>query len=428
MAGISDFTTGPNRTHVLNSRLTNGDPGTWADKGFIEVPVGTAYHSDPVVSSTNGGQFHVASLAFDMDSSAILLKRYQNNGITPMPAVVVAGSTGVNAPAFSDKEWIAVDTSTRSPYMDRNYMCYTLFDSPLGTSKIMVKRIYSGLDAGNGVTLETAGTTVGDVVQGCNVDVGPDGQVLVTWFRDIGSGLAQIHFSRSYNGGATWTPAASAFTMTRFAPCGVGFYGCLAGVNGLFRTNQFPDIAWDRLGGVHMVVQLENFARPGFGYAGADIFYFKSTNCDTAAGACTWSTIAPFNTAVNNDLTINDQFHPNIIVSDEATSTGDAGGIGVVFKDKREDAANTSWRPWSAQCDPSVGGLCLAAADWSAHPQVAVAFALFSNSAAFPSFVGEYDGLDTANGVVSSTLRNFYTIWFDNVGGISDVYFDRTVS
>jgi hypothetical protein len=42
--------------------------------------------------------------------------------------------------------------------------------------------------------------------------------------------------------------------------------------------------------------------------------------------------------------------------------------------------------------------------------------------------VGEYDGLDTANGVVSSTLRNFYTIWFDNVGGISDVYFDRTVS
>lgn len=416
VAAYSDFSAGPNHSRLATS-TTNGL--TWVDKGSMIIPVGTSFHSDPVLATNSKGNFIATTLAFDGDSSAIQMQ-VSGTGAVWGPTVTVAGSTGVNAPAFYDKEWIASDPNVHSPFKDRTYMCYTLFDSPLGTSKIMVKRIQNPLDAGNGILLASAGVATSNVVQGCNVAVGPNGQVAVAWYQASPASptTAKIMVSRSYNGGVTWTVPVSFATVTKLAPCFAGFYGCMTGTAGPFRVNQFPDITWDRLGGLHAT--FVSF-HPIFG---PEIYYTWSSTCGTPTGACTLVILPTF---VNSDAAFRDQFFPNIIVTDEVSTTTGRGVVHIVAQDKRESATNTSWRPWSYHCDATVTTCTFPGWLPAAHPQVPVAFALFSNSASFSTFVGDYNGLTTGNGVTTTTSREGYSIWFDNFG-IVGIWTDRTTT
>ena len=412
VAAYSDFTGGPNKSKLATS-TNNGL--SWVDKGAMIVPAGTSFHSDPVLATNSRGNFIATTLAFDATSSAIQMQ-VSTTGAVWGPSVTVAGSTGVNFPAFYDKEWIASDPNVHSPFKDRTYMCYTLFDSPLGTSKIMVKRIQNPLDAGNGITLATAGVSTTNVVQGCNVAVGPNGQVAVAWYQASPATptLAKIMMSRSYNGGVTWTLPVSFGTITKIAPCFAGFYGCMTGTAGPFRVNQFPDITWDRLGGLHATFVS---VHPTFG---PDIYYSWSSTCGTPTGLCTLVTT----NFVNSDPLLRDQFFPSIIVTDEVTTTAGRGVVHIVAQDKRESVTNTLWRPWSYHCDTATSTCTFPGWLPVAHPQVPVAFALFSNSG---TFIGDYNGLTTGNGVTTTTSRQGHSIWFDNVGTVA-IYTDRTTS
>lgn len=412
-AEYSDFSSGGlNRCRLATS---TDNTSTWVDKGFMIVPAGTSFHSDPVLATNTRGHFIATCLAFDGDSSAIIMQVSVNNGASYGGFTTVAGSTGVNFPAFYDKQWVASDASVRSPFKDRTYMCYTLFDSPVGTSKIFVKRIQNPLDAGNGVLLATTGQVSTNIAQGCNVDVGPDGQVAVAWYQAFpgdAATTARIMLSRSYDGGATWTAPITVKTFLKMTSCAVGFFGCLTGTAGPFRTNSFPDIEWDRLGGLHITWTAKVSGD-------VEVVYTRTLFCDTPAGTCAFGP----RVVVNNDPTNRDQFHPNIITSDEVSASNQRGTVIIVASDKREDAANLSWRPWSYHCHIDATA-CDAAADFSVDPQTAVSFGLFSNTG---SFIGEYNGLTSGNGITTATSRHAYAIWYDAVGS-PDLFTDRTTT
>jgi hypothetical protein len=204
--------------------------------------------------------------------------------------------------------------------------------------------------------------------------------------------------------------------LTKIPACDVagGFNGCLEGTDGIFRVNQWPDIAWDRLD--NLLITYTDYSA-----GNADIKFTSSSNCATPTGSCTF--ISPIK--VNDDGTSRDQFFPSIIASDKITTANDRGIVHIVAQDKREDPDNLSWRAWSYHCNLSSG--CDSSSEWSgSNPQVPVSSPLFSNSGV-GFFIGDYNGLTTGDGVGSSRSRQAHAIWFDNTAD-ADIYTDRTTN
>lgn len=105
-------------------------------------------------------------------------------------------------------------------------MCWTQFDDNLGTSKIKVKRIQSSI--GSEKTLVTAHQDTTDIVQGCNISVGPRGEVAVAWYQAKPTDSftqGRIRISRSYDGRESWTSPLTVAFLTKIPPCSDGFYG-----------------------------------------------------------------------------------------------------------------------------------------------------------------------------------------------------------
>ena len=413
-------------SETLRCRLASStDAGaSWTDRGNMQLPTGTTFQGDPVLATNSKGHFIASCLAWDIDdfgdktSSAIIMQTSRDKGVTWGTRTIVAGSTSDISPVFHDKPWIASDANVHSPYRDRTYMCWTKFDDPVGTSKIMVKRIQTSF--GPQKTLITAGRDPYDIAQGCNVAVGPRGEVAVAWYTarpTDPSTQGRIMISLSYDGGGSWTSGKTIATLTKIPPCSDGFYGCLDGTDGQFRVNQFPEITWDRLDNLLLTYTDYSSGNP-------DIRYTSSSNCATPSGACTFIS----SVKVNNDGTSRDQFFPAIVASDKIPTVDDRGIVHIVAQDKREDSSNLFWRPWSYHCNLSSG--CDSSGEWSgSNPQVPVSSPVFSNSGV-GFFVGDYNGLATGDGNSNdaSLNRQAHAIWFDDTGGNPDVYSDRTTN
>jgi hypothetical protein len=415
--------------------LTTGS--TWSFIDSPTLPAGVTTYGVPSLATNSQGHFIAAYNTFDGDSSAIIRQISTDSGATflPEPGTVVAGSTGVNSPAFYHQVKVAADPNVHSVFKDREYICYTLVDSPAGTTKIQVKRIAFPLDGGNGITLATRGQTVNDQVGGCDIAVGTRGQVAVVWYEARPAdpaALGRIMLSRSYDGGSTWVTKTVNAGVVKFPSCGVpgGAFGCLTGTAGLFAVNQFPSVAWDREGGLHVTWTVNTVA------GGGDIRYKRSLFCFDASKGCSFGATVVVNGAAN------DQFFPNIVASDEYVPGGPLditrrGILFITFNNRAEDGANLSWRPWSAHCHlDTTAGQCNADANWAAD-QVAISAGLYSN-AGYGSNIGEHNGLTTNNGEATDTAdiasRKAHAAWSDNTttacGGLpcSEIKVDRTTN
>jgi len=416
VAGTIDYSSGVARCRLFSSSDTGA---SWTSRGNMALPSGTSFQSDPTLATNSKGHFIAACMAWKEDSnrdptsSAITMQISTDKGVTWSSPTIVAGSTSDISPIFHDKPMIASDASVHSPYRDRTYLCWTQFDFSQRVTNIMVERIQ--LSIASQRSLATANEDPADIVQGCNVAVGPRGEVAIAWYQASFSDpvtQGRIMVSRSYDGGATWTTPLTITSFTKIPTCGDSFYGCLDGVNGQFRVNSWPDITWDRLDNLLVTYTDYNNGNP-------DIKFTSSTNCSIPSSACTFFT--PIK--VNDDSTGRDQFFPSIVSSDKITTVNDRGIVHIVAQDKREDSNNLSWRPWSYHCNLSSG--CDSSSEWSGtNTQVAVSSGLFSNEG-LSFFVGDYNGLTTGDGVSPTTSRQAHAIWFDNLGA-PDIYSDRT--
>jgi len=176
----------------------------------------------------------------------IVLASSANNGQTWGKPIVAVGAV-LGYAAFMP--WLAVDTSPTSPNQNTLYISSTQMNLS-GDSQIWISR--SG-DQG-----KTWSSSPVDKLQQLpavdafsNIAVGGDGTLYATWLRCPGSGptgdcgltVSQVMFSKSVDGGVTWSAASVISTITLTADTVSCYFGCLP--NSFAPITNIPVLAAD---------------------------------------------------------------------------------------------------------------------------------------------------------------------------------------
>jgi hypothetical protein len=221
---------------------------------------------------------------------------------------------------LSDKGWLEVDTNASSPHVNTLYISTTQFDSAALNSRVAVSHSSNG-----GSTWTTSLVDVTQkypsVDQWSDLAIGKDGTVYVTWQRctangpagDCGGTTASMMFSKSVNGGTTWSiPVVMATTRLVPDKCGCAFYGNLP--NTAEPVSNIPAIGIDNSTGPHA----RNLYAVMYNWTGMQM---KVRVVTSSNGGTTWSKPVPVSAAIH------DQFFPWLSVSPTGT-------VGVSWLDR----------------------------------------------------------------------------------------------
>jgi len=295
----------------LNYVYISNDGGyTWTQNRLSSL---YGVWGDPSVTfdaDGNGYFGHLAnppqSLGFWIDR--IIIQKTSDGGTTWNGGAGI----GLRLPRQQDKEWVTADI-THSPYRNQIYTAWTEFDSygsthPADSSRIRFSRSTDGGETwSEAITLSDHGGNCidnGGTTEGAVPAVGPNGEIYVAWSGPLG-----IVLDRSFDGGKT-------FGIDR--PVASHYGGWAQQVDGLQRANGMPVTGCDISNSPHRgtVYVLWSDRRNG----DIDIFITRSSNHGE-----TWS--EPLR--VNDDNSGRDQFFPWLAI-DPVT-----GGVYVVFYDRR---------------------------------------------------------------------------------------------
>ena len=278
-----------------------------------------------------------------------------------------------------------IDNNPNSPYKGRVYMSVTQIDASESNDVISVSRSSDGGQTFKTVAVDGVQHITSFVDQFSDLAVGADGTVYVTWMRcqyNSQTGLcagqpATMYFSKSTNGGRTWTPEVAMATVT-LAPGTGGFYGSLPHFGP--RVSNIPTVAVDTSSGANA----GNLYSIQYDWTGSYLRVQVITSTDDGA---TWS--KPVFPAPSTDT--HDQFHPWINVS--AT-----GKIGATWMDRRNDPNDIQFEAFEALSKD--GGL---------------SFGTNKKLATKPStpsgFIGDYTGNAWAGNIL-------YASWTDERTGV----------
>ncbi len=318
-------------TFMGHSLSTDGGT-TWTDLRGLPGPTGGVNFGDPGLVADRAGNFYASQLAFNPSrppgfSSTVGISKSTDGGST-FSIPVSPPAAGVSSGSFQDKEFIAVDTSG-GPSDGNVYVTWTSFGSPFTQLPIFFSRSTDG-----GATFSTPIqiSTSTEFDQGSEPVVGPSGEIYVAWERFFDSANPSappaIVVAKSTDGGLSFGSPVLVAPVTD-----IGFPGGHIGLGrlpGNFRVNSFPRIDVSPTTGTVYIVFASNPQSspptpPPTGDSG-DIFFTRSTN-----GGGTWAV----RTRLNDDATLNDQFFPDVAVNAD-------GVVEVFWYDKRNDPANFS--------------------------------------------------------------------------------------
>ncbi len=315
----------------LQGFFATSDGGTTWTRNCLAVESGKSGAGDPIVGYDRLGNVFVGGIDLTGSTSVIAVSKSTNAGVT-FGAPFTAGVNLIGG--VVDKPWMEIDTNPTSAFVNSIYISTTQFatnnDSEIGFS-------YS---RDQGATWKTLAVdtrqTYPNIDQFSDLAVGRDGTVYLSWMRcsatgttgDCGGTVATMVFSKSTDGGVTWSTPITMASIT-LAPdsCGA-FYGCLP--NTSERLSNVPAIAVDASG----------LARNGtlysimYNYAGTQLSVqvVHSTN-----GGNTWSAPVKVAPAVQT----HDQFFPWVNVASR-------GQVAVTWFDRRNDPANKKYQPFVA--------------------------------------------------------------------------------
>jgi hypothetical protein len=245
---------------------------------------------DPALAFDSHGHVYYAGLGFNRDSApntvAVNRGTFSGGQLSWGPPTFIGQTT---SPAIlNDKEWIAVDAHSGSPFQDRIYVSWTRYIFNAANGAYVQSPIAFVYSTDGGHTFSTPQLISGNVLygQGSRPVVGPDGTVYVFW--DGATRLASLdstYMVKSTDGGVTWSRPVAVAPLQDIIPI----------ANAVFRVNSFPAaaaapngdlyVAWssiqsDSTGGLCATRTNTN--------CHATALYSKSTN-----GGATWSTPAP---------------------------------------------------------------------------------------------------------------------------------------
>lgn len=350
---------------------------TWTD-GLISR-AGYDGAGDPSVAISRDGTVYFACLHVvrdmqgDPQANKITVSRSRTGGVSFEPPVSVVLGSSTND--FNDKPYLTVD-QTFSPFSGALYLCWTHFTST--TAAIMFSRSVDG-----GQTWSASISVVNGgfpLTTGCSPAVGPDGTVYVAWedfnFPD------RIVIDRSFDGGQTFGTNRTVASITPIDDPLLGF-------GWKFRTSSFPSLGVGPDGTLYVAWDDQ---RTG----DADILVSRS-----ADRGVTWS--APVR--VNDDPMGNGrhQFFPWLAV-------GPDGTVHVIFYDNRLGNGQLLDVFYARSTDKGV--------TWSPNQRVSSV----GSSPNTPEFAGEFIG--DYNGFAVSELAA-HPFWTDTRSGLQDVFSDR---
>src|SRR6266699_69052 len=194
---------------------------------------------DPALAFDSRGNIYYAGLGFDRTSppNTVAVNRGTSGGsgnLTWGPPTFINPTT---SPAtLNDKEWIAADAHSSSPFRDRVYVTWTRYIFNAHNGNYVQSPIDFAFSTNGGKTFSTPQLISGNVLysQGSRPVVGPDGTLYVFW--DGSTRLASLdstYMVKSTDGGATWSTPLAVSTLTE-----------IPGVrNTAFRVNSYPAAA-----------------------------------------------------------------------------------------------------------------------------------------------------------------------------------------
>jgi hypothetical protein len=193
---------------------------------------------DPAVAWDTRGHVYYAGLGFDRTSAP--------NTVTVSRGTFSGANLSWSAPTFinpttspstlNDKEWIAVDQNTSSPYRDRIYVSWTRFKFNGSNGAYTQSPIFFASSSDGGATFTAPKSISGNVLygQGSRPVVGPDGALYVFWDGATRlSALDSTYVVKSTDGGATWGKPVQVSTLNEIDPL----------ADSAFRVNSFPAAA-----------------------------------------------------------------------------------------------------------------------------------------------------------------------------------------
>lgn len=353
---------------------TNGGL-TWFGTDTLQGSPISNHGGDPGITIDRNGTFIMTHLGYS--TSGMFANYSTNNGATwSANYTITTGS--------QDKNLAGTDDAPSSPYYGRSYVVWSLFNlssPPIGIS-------YTSNGGVNWSSVIQINTSVsGHYSQGCDVAVGPNGEVYVVWAAPIsGSPFTEdfAGFAKSTNGGVNWTVTNNAFDMNGVRSTNFNGWG--------IRTNSFPRISVDRSGGarngwIYVTTSGVNISPSG---SDADILLYKSTNSGTS-----WEPGVRVNQDPINNGRV--QWFPAIRVDE-------AGGVNIVYYDNRA-TADSAEIYLSRSLDGGVTFSDVLVSDHKYRPKAITVGGIAGG------YAGDYIGVTSGNG-------KLWPLWMDDITGI----------
>jgi len=306
LGAISDFSQrgGFNTTKYAFS--VNGG-ASWTEQfvpfdefGVLYTSDGYAWdaNSDPVVAIDKNRIAYVATLYFDAlglsNGFYVAIGSASDSGVGFSSIMPVSTNPDLFSQFFEDKPWVTVDNSNNPATTGNVYGCWSRFVGNALFGGYTSDFIAFSRSLNHGLTWTApqhiSSPSHDGAVQGCQVVVGPAGEVYVTYELYYVGGKRQHWLAKSTDGGQTFT-----------APIAITPLFNELSFNSTYRKNSFTSLAVNPVSGYVYVV----YANQGRGGAGAEVVFTRST---TPGGTT-------FTDAIKiNDSSTGQQFFPAVTV------------------------------------------------------------------------------------------------------------------
>ncbi len=253
---------------VMNDYYYSTDGGkNWRSKS-IKCKWGV--HGDPCMIIDTMGRYYYFHLSNVKDGGRLMggMICQRSDVIEGKFKQKLAGRTTVVG-KFDDKEWAAIN-----PYNNHLYMCWTQFDAYDSDIRTDLSHILFSKSIDGGLTWSfpkqisaVPGDCLDDdqTVEGAVPAVGPNGEIYVCWARND-----TLWFNYSINEGETWMKSEK---MIARQP-----HGWVINIPGIYRCNGLPITACDRSNSENRGTIYVNWGDQRNGIGNSDIWLIKSTD------------------------------------------------------------------------------------------------------------------------------------------------------
>lgn len=321
------------------------------------------------------------------DTLALVVSKSTDFGQTWSAPLVVQAMSGI----YMDKPWMEIDTNVHSPRKNTIYVSITEIYARGGTQVAVLH----STDRGARWQIVNVGTlqNSGNFDSFTDVAIGDDGTVYLTWQRcplngpkgDCGDTTATMYFSKSADGGKTWTAEAPIHTA-HLAPdtCG-SLWGCLPNTGE--RIINIPVVAIDSSSSAnHGRLYVMDYNWTGT--------FMQERVTSSGDGGASWG--PPVRVAPRTDK--HDQFFQWLSVNAK-------GVVGATWLDRRLDPNNVNYDAFAA-----------ISTDGGATFGTSVRLSKISSNPFNDGFDGKFLG-DYAGNVWDAGKQKLFTSWPDTRNG-----------